>query len=386
MSNGETQTVRNVLTLYLISTFLIIGAFSYTYYISQKEQHTKQKKNQLSAYSKEVSEDIRILHNRLGDSIKYPNYDNFQSAIYDIDKGVIFSSFKPTTINFDRECYFKDGYRYYIYKNHQYYLGAAYIVIRQQGVSHFESIVKDMVPILTIIILITLLTSIFLVQLILKPIRDNLQLLDRFIKDTTHELNTPVATILANIELMQSKQLPYEKLTPKFARIKSASLTISNLYEDLVYLTLHNKVKVKNQKVDINNLIEQRVEYFSALFNSKSINKSIEHKEQSVLFIDENKMQRVVDNLLSNAIKYSPKRSKINIIIEKNSFKICDQGDGMTQKQIDTIHKRYTRFNTTQGGFGIGFNIIYTIIKEYNLNISIKSVLKEGTCVSISWE
>jgi two-component system, OmpR family, sensor kinase len=245
LSNGEAKTIRNVLGLYLLSTFLIISAFSYSYYMSQKEQYTKQQESQLFKYSKEVFQDLKTLHNQLDDTIIYPKYKKFQSAIYDIDKGVIFSSFGNKNINFTKKCYFENGYRYYIYKTHQYYLGAAYIIIREKGVSHFESILKNMVPILAMIIFMTLLTSVFLVQLILKPIRDNLRLLDRFIKDTTHELNTPVSTILANVELIQLKELPYDKLNKKITRIKSASLTISNLYEDLVYLTLHNRATCK---------------------------------------------------------------------------------------------------------------------------------------------
>ncbi|MEA3315164.1 MAG: ATP-binding protein, partial [Campylobacterota bacterium] len=385
LSNGEIKTIKNVLILYLISTFLIISAFSYSYYISQKEQYKKEIENKLFIYSKDIYQELKSLHNRLENSMNYPIYKDFQSTIYDIDKNIIFGEFKNIDINFQEKCYFKNDYNYYIYKTSQYYLGTAYIVIREKGVSYFENILKDMIPILSIIILIIFLTSVFLVQLILKPIRDNLNLLNRFIKDTTHELNTPLSTILANIELIQSKELPYDRLIKRVTRIKSASLTISNLYEDLIYLTLNNKVKIKNENININNIIEQRVEYFSVLFNSKSISISIENKNSSSLFIDKNKIQRVIDNLLSNAIKYSTKNSKIDIIIQRDSFTVCDQGDGMSQKQIDTIHQRYTRFNNTQGGFGIGFNIIYNIVKEYNLNINIKSIIKEGTCVSISW-
>lgn len=45
----------------------------------------------------------------------------------------------------------------------------------------------------------------------------------------------------------------------------------------------------------------------------------------------------------------------------------------MDNDEIEKIHERYRRFDSTQGGFGIGFNIIYTIAKEYQLDIYIKS-------------
>ena len=110
------------------------------------------------------------------------------------------------------------------------------------------------------IILIILITSMFLVKLILKPIRDNLNLMDRFIKDTTHELNTPISTILTNIELIENSTLD-TKVKKKFNRIKTASLTISNIYEDLAFLILNHTVSSQNVNLNLNEIIKQRVEY-----------------------------------------------------------------------------------------------------------------------------
>jgi two-component system OmpR family sensor kinase len=385
LSSGEKKTILNLLSLYLLSTFLIVTAFSYSYYVTQKEQYIQNRKNQLFDDATNIFNQLQTKHNQLLTTIEYPKYGAYNSAIYDNKQNLIFSTFQEESIDFTKNYYYKHGYEYYIFKTSQYYLGAAFIVIKQKSNPILNTIVQQMVPILIMITLIILFTSIFLVKLILKPIRNNLKLLDQFIKDTTHELNTPVSTILTNIELIQAKELDYKKLVSKINRIKSASLTISNLYEDLVYLTLHHKVVVKNENININNIINERVEYFSALFRSKGIEISISNQNRSNLFIDKNQIQRLIDNLLSNAIKYSPKNSKIEIKVDHNNFQVCDQGEGMTQKQIQQITDRYTRFNNTQGGFGIGFNIIYNISKEYNLNIKIKSQPKEGTCVIISW-
>ena len=233
------------------------------------------------------------------------------------------------------------------------------------------------------IILIILITSMFLVKLILKPIRDNLNLMDRFIKDTTHELNTPISTILTNIELIENSTLD-TKVKKKFNRIKTASLTISNIYEDLAFLILNHTVSSQNVNLNLNEIIKQRVEYFDILFTTKNVTVEIKEEEIFFLTIDNKKIIRVIDNLISNAIKYTNKSTNIQIKIDKNSFQICDQGDGMSKEQISKIFERYSRFDNTQGGFGIGYNIIYTIVKEYNLNIKIDSKLSEGTCVTLS--
>ena len=383
MSSAERKSIINVLVLYLTSTILLVSILAYSYYHYETEQIEIQEKSVMIQDVKEVFSKIQTLHNNQFLELIYPRFKEFNSAIYDIDKHLIFSTINDTKIDFSKSIYSKNGYKYFVHEVKPYYLGSAYIVIERKNESLLTQLGIKIILLSIFIIFIIIITSIFLVRLILKPIRDNLNLLDRFIKDTTHELNTPISTILTNIELIDSANLDL-KVEKKFNRIKTASLTISNIYEDLVFLVLNHSVSSQNVDVDINTIIKQRVDYFNILFESKNIKVSITENDNLILNIDNKKITRVIDNLISNAIKYTKKSTNINIIIEKNFFKICDQGDGMTTEQISKIFERYTRFDNTQGGFGIGYNIVYTIIKEYNLNIDINSIIDEGTCVTIS--
>lgn len=175
-----------------------------------------------------------------------------------------------------------------------------------------------------------------------------------------------------------------KKLQNKFDRIKTATLTISNIYDDLVFLILNHKISSQNEQIEVNTIIQQRIKYFDLLFQSKNLTVNMVQNDIFILYIDKNKLIRLIDNLISNAIKYTNKNTNIDIIINKNSFKIIDQGDGMTKDEISKIFQRYTRFNNNMGGFGIGYNIIYNIVQEYHLDIKIDSKLKEGTCVIVS--
>jgi two-component system OmpR family sensor kinase len=79
--------------------------------------------------------------------------------------------------------------------------------------------------------------------------RDALHLLDRFIKDTTHELNTPISAIITNIEMIDKDSLD-DKLARKINRIDIGAKTISNIYEDLTFLTLNNKIISQNEELN----------------------------------------------------------------------------------------------------------------------------------------
>jgi two-component system OmpR family sensor kinase len=385
--NAEKRTIRSVLVIYLSSTLFLILSLSYIYYHGKKEQLEATLIQEMKIHYKDVFEAIKESHQKANynEMIEYPRFDDFDSAIFDIDKkNIFFTKQIPFNLNFQEKISYYGDKAYFIYESEPYYLGAKYIVVSKKVKNIFEDIGKKVFFSTLFIIGLVVLTSVFLVKLILKPLRDNISLLDRFIKDTTHELNTPVATILNNIELIEKNNIE-PALYNKINRIKTASLTLSNIYDDLVFLLLNNKQKTENQDVIVNDLIKQRVDYFKLLFLSKNLSVVLNESDKSILSIDSKKLVRIVDNLLSNSFKYSKKGAKITITINRNSFSICDEGVGMSQEQADKAFERYQRFDSINGGFGIGLNIVYSIAKEYNMDIKIDSKIGYGTCVTLEY-
>ncbi|MEA1915105.1 MAG: HAMP domain-containing sensor histidine kinase [Campylobacterota bacterium] len=204
-------------------------------------------------------------------------------------------------------------------------------------------------------------------------------------KDTTHELNTPVSTIVANIEMIDTSKIDDEKLVKKINRIDIGAKTISNIYDDLTYLILNNKIIAHNHEVQLKTIIEQRIEYFSTLATVKKIIITSDLDEKVVLNIDEKKISKLIDNLISNAIKYNKIDGTIQITLKNNFFTIEDSGKGISEKNIALMFDRYARFDKSVGGFGIGLNIVKLICREYNLDINITSELQKGTRVKVSW-
>ena len=171
----------------------------------------------------------------------------------------------------------------------------------------------------------------------------------------------------------------------KINRIRIGAITISSIYDDLSFLILNNKIISKNEILNVSDILYTRVEYFKILSDVKNISFNIDIKDNVMLEIDTLKLSRLFDNLISNAIKYSPPSSTIKITLDDNLFIIEDQGQGMSEDNIKQIFQRYKRFDTTVGGFGIGYNIIHNIIKEYDIDIEIKSEIDVGTKVILTW-
>ncbi len=382
MYKSEKKTITYVLTLYLSSTLLLIATLFTSYYFYKKEQLTHDEKEVLKEYSIDIEDRLASLHEDNNERYEYPRLDNFNSAIYDIDKNLIFSTLNMQIDNINKEFFFKGSNSYYVSSIKPYYLGAAYTVIEKK--TEPVNILNDLITLAIIVIIITVITSLFLVKLVLKPIRDNLHLLDNFIKDTTHELNTPITTILANIETLDAQNCN-EKTMRKLQRIKVASATISNLYQDLVYLLLNHKVSSQNEELNLSEILNQRVQYFMQMANVKNVKLHVDIKDDVYLTADRQKIERLIDNILSNAIKYTDKNTTINITLTPSTLSISDKGKGMSEDEISKIFERYKRFDKIQGGFGIGYSIIKSIIDEYNIKIDIQSQINEGTKVTLKW-
>ena len=119
--------------------------------------------------------------------------------------------------------------------------------------------------------------------------------------------------------------------------------------------------------------------------NVKNLKLHVDIKEDVYFNADKQKIERLIDNILSNAIKYTDKKTTIDITLRPSTLSITDEGKGMSEDEISKIFERYKRFDKTQGGFGIGYSIIKSIIDEYNIKIDIQSQIKKGTKVTLKW-
>lgn len=381
----EKKTLFSFLALYSFLTIIIISSISFLYYNFQKDLMLQEKRVLLEDYSNDLITIIKYMHLNFETYKDYPRDGRFESAIYDSDKVQIFSTLQSKQIQFDKSIYLVENKIHFINQPESYYLGSKYIIIEvTDDKVWLEKIKQNILLYGSLAFVFMTFVGYFLLQLFLKPLKDTLRLLDRFIKDTTHELNTPVSTIVTNIEMID-KTILDEKLLKKINRIDIGAKTISNIYQDLTYLTLNNKIISQNETLNITQIIKQRVEYFKTLSNIKKIKVNTTLENDIKLYIDKIKFSKLVDNLLSNAIKYNTINGIIDIKLTQNSLAISNTGRGIKKEQIKKMFDRYSRFDNSVGGFGIGLNIVSMIAKEYNLAIDISSVENKETEVLIRW-
>ena len=310
------------------------------------------------------------------DYFEYPRFKTFESGLYD-------EKFQPIfTLLHTPIKYFKDGY--YLDDNEAYlvvklpkerYFEASYLVLH--NTLSYAAVYEKVLLILFSIVILVFILSVYFLKTFARPFQKMNKQLDNFIKDSMHEINTPLSIINVNIDLYNRKNEQNKYLQ----RMKAAAKVLSNIYNDMDYLIKHERLDHEKRELDIAHFLKERIEYFSEVAAMKNIIINSNITTCGTIYMNDKQLQRLIDNNISNAIKYSYENSEIDIALymkdEKCHLAFKDYGMGI--EKVEKIFSRYYREDTSKGGFGIGLNIVKSIIKHENIELKIESNLKQGS-------
>jgi len=385
LKNPERKALIRFVSLFIFLNTLFLLVTSIMYYLYQEKSFTELQHESMIHYAETLQNNIMGVKN-ISELKEYivPN-PRFEVAFLDRHKRVLYSNFVSPIF------FFSLGY--FDYKNHYFYADTIrldhlpkirYFVLRTEGIALQLHKTRQTLYFFLIFAIFFMAIAMYLLgKLFLQPIRHAMQKLDHFIRDTTHELNTPLSVITMSIEQLNTLSLsPIQ--AKHIQRINIASRTISNLYDDLAFLMIYEQTNNQNIPINLLVFIEERTEYFRPLAEAKKITLYLD-LHPSTIVIDQEKLTRIVDNLLSNAIKYNKPFGEITITVNSYYLKIEDTGIGIPNKKIGELFNRYSRFDEASGGFGIGLNIVHLICKEYHFEIKVHSVVGQGSVFTIFW-
>ncbi|MDD3044110.1 MAG: HAMP domain-containing sensor histidine kinase [Candidatus Delongbacteria bacterium] len=211
-----------------------------------------------------------------------------------------------------------------------------------------------------------------------KKLKSDFVSLKEFTESASHEIQTPLAVVLLNLEEVLQQDLNKDTFEKVIASI-NAIKRLSNLNKSLILMTKieNNQFKADNL-VSISDLFKHKIDEYSTLFESKKLNTEINIDQDFGLRINEQIADILINNLLSNAIKHNFEGGKIQIYINKNEFRICNTGEDHFLTN-DNIFNRFVKGNP--GSYGLGLSIVKKICESQNLNIQYEK--KELHCFII---
>jgi len=376
----EKRTLIQFLFLYLGSSFILFTIIAYLFYLNESRFFYDKTRSSLEMSASRLSSKIIYAHMMKKEFSLEDEVLNNKNKIgfYNKNSQAIASNI-VSTIDFSKHIYQTENKMTLVDKSTFGHLGVDSIVIQKDGVKSF--IVNLQYKIILYLFLTYLLLAIigyFLAKLFLKPIQLKRIQLDNFIKDSTHELNTPITALILSVNS------PIVSSPKNLERIKLSALRVSAIHKDLTYLMLDNsKSKPIVKNLLLNKIVKEELIYLTLLAEKKKIEINSYYKEDIYFKIDKESFVRLIHNLISNAIKYNTIGGAIEITLSDNTIMIKDTGMGIGKEHQKGIYERFYRATNQVGGFGLGLNIVHKVCETYGIKIKFESKINEGTTFSL---
>lgn len=170
----------------------------------------------------------------------------------------------------------------------------------------------------------------------LKPTYDMLRKLEAFNLHASHELKTPLANILASLDLALKT-----KKESHILKAKEATLAMNQDIDNMLALTQISSENIQKQKVDVIPVIDRVIDKVR-LVRGREHRFNLSNPTNLYISCDAGLLEHIIRNIVTNAVKYSEPNTTISITAKPRYLKITDEGFGMSEEFRD---KAFTMFS-----------------------------------------
>jgi signal transduction histidine kinase/DNA-binding NarL/FixJ family response regulator len=218
---------------------------------------------------------------------------------------------------------------------------------------------------------------------------------EQLISTVSHDLKTPLSTIVGYTELLGNSELTKKQLY--FANnIKGSSEYITKLIQDLLDFTQIEAGKITIEKLPFSlyDIIQEVAKSIQSVYEQKAIDLSIDIDEvfQNKIIGDPFRLRQIITNIIGNAFKFITKgfiRIEVKANIENHfiTIKVEDSGIGIQEDKQQLIFEEFTQADESiekkYGGTGLGLTISKKIVEILGGKLSLKSVYGKGSVFEI---
>jgi len=253
------------------------------------------------------------------------------------------------------------------------------------GILHYFLVVVQVQNIFWLVVVLlafVILGGVMISKLAIDPLTEHIHNLQNLSKETLHELNLPISTIVTSSQLLK-KNMSDEKSLKRVARIETACSMLQERYNELDYMIKTQTLQEIKESVELDELLKSRVGFLGSIY--EHIEFSLELENTHILS-DKIGLSKIIDNLIDNGVKYSPNSNKIDIKLTDNTLEIRDYGCGMDEVELLQIFDHYYQSNENMQGFGIGLSMVKKFCDKNDIKLSFKSKPDVGTTVILNFK
>ncbi|MCQ4088044.1 HAMP domain-containing sensor histidine kinase [Saccharibacillus sp. JS10] len=221
-----------------------------------------------------------------------------------------------------------------------------------------------------------------------------------------HDLGTPLSVIRGHAELLIEVNARHPERATRYAQ------TILGAVDRSIRLTadLSEAANVERpdfilypESVDLEAIVRAKAREYAFLCRRSGVAFEVnicdrrEEGKRSLLWLDQNQINRVLDNLIGNALRYSPEGGKIQLVLDIHSgeaeFEVRDEGQGFAEAEAGRIFEKFYREDASRSSdarlndgahSGLGLFIARTIVRRHGGEIAARNLPNRGAAVRFS--
>lgn len=215
-----------------------------------------------------------------------------------------------------------------------------------------------------------------------------------FTANVSHELKTPLQSIIGSAELMENG-IVKEEDSPRFVgHIRKEAARLVCLIDDIIRLSqLDEGIEMPHENVSLKSLSEEVCETLADAAKLKDISLEVSGDDGVVNGV-RRLLYEVVYNLCDNAIKYNNPGGSVKVNVAQKPGEVLlsvhDTGIGISPEHQDKVFERFYRVDKSHskqsGGTGLGLSIVKHAVQYHHGKITVESELNTGTMISVLFD
>ena len=203
----------------------------------------------------------------------------------------------------------------------------------------------------------------------LYPLQNAYRVLQEFMKDIVHDINTPLSAIKLNLSMIEQKD-------EEIVAIEQSVNTLEMLHKNIDNYLGESRVIV--EEFDPSELIQKQIDFFQTLYDWLEWEVEL---ESEMILSDRYLLSRIIYNLLQNASKYNVSDGFVSVVYKERVLTITNSSHGIKNPKM--IFERF--YKEGDRGLGIGLHIVSKLSKELGIEYEVDVASNDEVTISLTF-
>jgi signal transduction histidine kinase len=196
------------------------------------------------------------------------------------------------------------------------------------------------------------------------------QNLRSFTENASHELQTPIAVMIAQTEDLLQSEAVAKNEREKIYQLNQAAVRLKKLNQTLLLLSkIENDQFKVIRETAVTERLKLKLDQFEELIKMKDVRLSIQTMDKVEQTIDPVLVDAIISNLLGNALKYTPHKGQIIVSLDKRTFSVSNSGEPLNVEG-ERLFERFFKLNPDSDSSGLGLALVKQIASTHGHRVS----------------